>query len=372
MNVGVPKETKEDEKRVALLPVGAHALVESGHTVFVEQGASTGSGVSDDDYIEAGAIVVDTAAEVFSEAELIVKVKEPTTAELAMVREEHVVFTFFHFAANSELTQGFADTSAVAIAYETVEDEEGNLPLLVPMSEIAGRMAIQEGAKYLEGPQGGRGVLLSGLPGVASGDVVILGAGVVGQNAALIAAGLGASVHLLDIDVEQLRKAERELPANVSTYMSNKYNLDKLVAGADLLIGAVLVTGSTAPVLVTREMLGRMKEGAVIVDAAVDQGGCVETMRPTTHRDPVYFVDGIVHCGIANLPGAVPRTATMALCNATLPYVLDIAAKGWEGASQSDHGLARGINIIHGNLTHKGVAESVGGQFHPLPFDVRR
>jgi len=343
-----------------------------GTVCLSSRGASHGAGVADDEYIEAGAILVDTAAEVFAEAEFILKVKDPSVGELATIREDHVVFTFFHFASNSELTRSFVDTGAVAIAYETVEDDAGNRPLLIPMSEIAGRMAVQEGAKYLEGPQGGRGILLSGLPGVASGDVVILGAGVVGQNAALIAAGLGASVHLLDINVNQLRRAERVLPPNVSTYMSNKYNLNKLVASADLLIGAVLVPGSKAPVLVTREMLGRMKQGAVIVDTAVDQGGCVETMRPTTHADPLYFVDGILHCGIANLAGAVPRTATMALCNATLPYVIDIASQGWEGACQGDRTLSRGLNIIHGKITHRGVAESVGGQFHPLPFDTKR
>ena len=372
MNIGVPSEIKSDEKRVGLLPVGAQILVEAGHTVFVEQGASEGTLVPDEDYIEAGAVVVDTAEEVFAEAELIVKVKEPQQQEFSMIREDQVIFTFFHFAASKDVTQSFAETGAVAIAYETVEDDGGNLPLLVPMSEIAGRMAVQEGAKYLEGPQGGRGVLLSGLPGVAPADVVILGAGVVGKNAALISAGMGASVHLLDINVDQLRRAEQVLPGNVSTYMSNPYNLNKLVAGADLLIGAVLVPGSRAPVLVREGMLSGMKRKAVILDTAVDQGGCVETMRPTTHSDPIYTVDSIVHCGIANLPGGVPRTATMALCNASLRYIIAIADQGWESACQRDLGLAHGLNMIHGNVTHKGVAEAVGMQFHPLPFDARR
>ena len=370
MNIGVPRETKDDEKRVGLLPMGAEMLERAGHTVFIEQGASEGALVLDEDYIEAGAVVVDTAQEVFAEADLIVKVKEPQPEEYGLIREDQVIFTFFHFAASKDLTRSFMDTGAVAIAYETVQDGGGNLPLLVPMSEIAGRMAVQEGAKYLEGPQGGRGVLLSGLPGVAPADVVILGAGVVGKNAALIASGMGASVHLLDIDVGQLRHAEQVLPRNVSTYMSNPYNLEKLVAGADLLIGAVLVPGSKAPILVGEDMLKSMKRKAVILDAAVDQGGCVETMRPTTHSDPIYTVDSIVHCGIANLPGGVPRTATMALCNATLLYILAVADWGWETACQKDVGLAHGLNIIHGNVTHSGVADAVGMQFHPLPFDV--
>ena len=303
MIIGVPKETKEDEKRVALLPVGVVALTEAGHTVYIEQGASEGPGIPDEDYIEAGALVVDTAEQVFAEADLIVKVKEPQPDEYAMIREDQLWFTYFHFAANPDLTRSFMDTGAIAIAYETVQDDRGRLPLLIPMSEIAGRMAVQEGAKYLEGPQGGRGVLLGGLPGVAPADVVILGAGVVGHNAAMIAAGMGASVHLLDVDVGQLRHAEAVLPPSVSTYMSNRYNIDKLVFNADLLIGAVLVPGARAPVLINRPTVQQMKRRAVIVDVAVDQGACVETMRPTTHHDPVYVEEGVLHCGIANLPG---------------------------------------------------------------------
>lgn len=368
MIVGVPKETKADEKRVGLLPVGAHMLVEAGHTVYVEQGATDGSGVPIEDYMEAGALVVDSAAKVFEASDLIVKVKEPQPHEFGMIKENQIVFTFFHFAADAELTRAFIDTGAIGVAFETVEGRDGRLPILTPMSEIAGRMSIQEGAKYLEAPQGGRGVLLGGLPGVASADVVIIGAGVVGYNAAQIASGMGASVHLLDIDVEQLRRAERTLPANVSTYMSNPYNLGKLVPVADLLVGAVLVPGARAPTLVSAEMVRSMKRGSVIVDTAVDQGGCVETMKATTHSDPTYIVDDVVHCGIANLPGAVPRTATMALCNATYPYIDAIANEGWEAACQQDEGLAHGLNIIHGMVTHPAVAAAADVPFHPLPF----
>lgn len=368
MIVGVPKEIKADEDRVGMLPVGARGLVEAGHTVYIEKGASDGTGVPDTDYIEAGAVVVDSAQEIWAEADMVVKVKEPHPAEVAQVRGGQVVFTFFHFAADADLTRTFVDSGGIAVAYETVEDRDGHLPLLIPMSEIAGRMAVQEGAKYLEKPQGGRGVLLGGLPGVAPADVVILGAGVVGLNAARIAAGMGASVHLLDIDVRPLRFAEQVMPANVSTYMSNSYNLEKLVPVADLLICAVLVPGARAPKLVTRQMVQTMKAGSVIVDVAIDQGGVVETMRVTTHRDPVYTEESVLHCGIANLPGGVPRTSTMALNNATFPYTQQLADKGWEQACQDDRGLALGLNIVRGKITHRGVAEAAGLQYHPTPF----
>ena len=328
--------------------------------------------MTDQEYRETGAQVLETAAEVYEGAEMIVKVKEPQPEELAMIRPDQVVFTYFHFAASAALTRGFMETGAVAIAYETVEGVDGSLPLLIPMSEIAGRMAVQEGAKYLEAFHGGRGVLLSGLPGVAPADVVVLGAGVVGQNAVRIAAGMGASVYLLDIDVARLRRLEWVMPANVTTLISNTYNLEKLVFSADLLIGAVLVPGARAPTLVTRDMIGGMKKGAVIVDVSVDQGGCVETIRPTTHHDPIYVVDGVVHCGVTNMPGAVPRTSTMALCNATLPYVLKIAGQGWERACQGDPGLACGLNIIRGKITHQAVAQAVDLDCHPLPFTVKK
>ena len=278
-----------------------------------------------------------------------------------------MVFTYFHFAASTELTHGFMDTGA--IAYETVRGDDGRLPLLIPMSEIAGRMSVQEGAKYLEKPQGGRGVLLGGLPGVAPADVVILGAGVVGLNAANIAAGMGASVHLVDIDVRPLRHADAVMPANVSTYMSNSYNLERLIPAADLLICAVLVPGARAPRLVTRQMVQSMKAGSVIIDVAVDQGGGVETMR-TTHSEPVFVEEGVLHFGIANLPGGVPRTATIALSNATFPYVLQLANRGWEEACRTDRGLAHGLNIIQGKVTHRGVADATGVDFHPLAFDA--
>lgn len=370
MIIGVPKEIKADERRVGLLPVGARMLVEAGHMVYIEEGAGVGAGAEDAEYEEAGAAVLDSAAEVFDRAEMMVKVKEPQTSEFSMIRPEHVVFTYFHFAASDELTDSFVACGATAIAYETVEDDEGHLPLLIPMSEVAGRMSIQQGAKYLEGPHGGRGVLLGGVPGVAPADVVILGAGVVGLNAARVAAGMGANVHLLDIDVRRLRHAEQVMPPNVTTYVSNSYNLEKLVESADLLIGAVLVTGARAPKLVTRGMLAGMKRGAVIVDVAVDQGGCVETVHATTHHDPVYLVDGIVHCGIANLPGAVPRTSTMALTNATLPYVLAIADSGWRAACRRDTALARGVNMVGGRVTYRAVAEASGEEYCPLELAV--
>ena len=318
--------------------------------------------------MEAGAFVVDTAAEVFEASDMIVKVKEPQPHEFSTVKENQVIFTFFHFAADPKLTNAFIDMGAIAVAFETVESRDGRLPILAPMSEITGRMSIQEGAKYLEAPQGGRGVPLGGLPGVASADVVIIGAGVVGSNAALIAAVMGATVHLLDIEVDQLRRAEQFLPANVFTHMSNPYNLQKLVPAADVLVGAVLVPGSKAPILVSSEMIRTMKRGSVIVDTAVGQGGCVETMKVTTHSVPTYVVDDVVHCGIANLPGAVPRTATMALSNATYPYVFALTNDGWETACQRDEGLARGLNIIHGMVTHRGVAVAADVPFHPLPF----
>lgn len=370
MFIGVPREIKADERRVGLLPVGARALTDGGHTVYIEEGAGVGAGAEDADYEEAGAVMLDTAAEVFERADMVVKVKEPQDSEFAMIRPEQVVFTYFHFAASDELTQSFMACGATAIAYETVEDEAGDLPLLVPMSEVAGRMAIQQGAKYLEGPHGGRGVLLGGVPGVAPADVVVLGAGVVGLNAARVAAGMGANVHLLDIDVRHLRHAEEIMPPNVVTYVSNSYNLEKLVYSADLLVGAVLVHGARAPKLVTREMLPGMKRGAVIVDVAVDQGGCVETVYPTTHHDPIYVVEGIVHCGIANLPGAVPRTSTMALTNATLPYVLAIARTGWQEACRRDPSLASGVNMVGGLVTYEAVAEAAGVDYVPLELDA--
>jgi len=368
MIIGVPKEIKEDEQRVALLPVGTQTLVQAGHQVLIQSGGGEGAGAPDEEYRDVGAETVEAPEEIFERADMIVKVKEPLASELAMIREGQLVFTYFHFAASEELTRGFMETGAIAVAYETVQAADGSLPLLIPMSEIAGRMAVQQGAKYLEAPQGGRGVLLAGLAGVASADVVILGGGIVGQSAAKVAAGMGASVHLLDVNLALMRYLEHIMPPNVQTLMSNSYNLEKLVSSADLLIGAVLVPGARAPKLVTREMLKVMKKGAVIVDVAVDQGGCVETVRPTTHHDPIYVVDGIIHYGVANMPGAVPRTSTIALTNATLPYVQKLADSGWEAACRADTGLAGGLNIVAGKLTHKSIASAFGLGYQPLSW----
>jgi len=358
MIIGLPREVKSDENRVALLPVGVEALVERGHTVRVEREAGVASGVPDAEYRLAGATLVDHPDDVYSEAALVVKVKEPQPDEIARLRPDLTLFCYFHFAASEELTQSVLNSRATAVAYETVELESGGLPLLLPMSEVAGRMAVQEGAKYLESPQGGRGILLAGVTGVAPGDVVILGGGVVGSNAARIAAGLGANVFILDIDLERLRYLDDVMPANVTTLMSNRYNLDKLVRSADLVIGAVLRAGAKAPKLITRQMVRDMKEGSVIVDVAIDQGGAAETSRPTTHSRPTYKVDGVSHYCVANIPGAVPRTSTFALTNATLPYVLNLADQGWRKAARNSSGMARGINTVDGKVTHPGVAEA--------------
>jgi len=361
MTIGVPREIKRDEGRVALLPVGVEQLVGGhGHSVLVEKGAGRESGASDEEYREAGAFVVQSPEEVYLDSEMIVKVKEPLSEEYDLVREDQVVFTFFHFAADEKLTRAMLDARITAIAYETVQDANGHLPLLIPMSEVAGRMAVQEGAKYLERRMGGRGILLSGVPGVAPADAVVLGGGVVGANAARIAAGLGANVFILDVDLNRLRYLEDTMPPNVTTLMSNTYNLRKLVASADLLIGAVLKPGAKAPKLVTREMVATMKSGSVIVDVAIDQGGCMETSRPTTHGAPVYTVDGVLHYCVTNMPGAVPRTSTFALTNATLPYVMEIARKGWREAACENAGIRNGVNMVAGKVTHRGVANAFG------------
>ena len=360
MVVGVPREIKADENRVALLPVGAEALVRAGHRVLVESPAGRSSGALDQDYAAAGAEVVDGPEAVYGQADLVVKVKEPQRSECELLRPGQILFCYFHFAADQELTLAVRDSGVVAVAYETVQLASGSLPLLIPMSEVAGRMAVQEGAKYLESPQGGRGILLSGVPGVAPADVVILGGGIVGANAARIAAGLGANVFVLDIDLARLRYLEDVMPANVTTLMSNTYNLNKVVTTADLVIGAVLRPGAKAPKLITRQMVAGMKEGAVIVDVAVDQGGCAETTHPTTHASPTFVVDGVSHYCVANIPGAVPRTSTFALTNATMPYVLNLANKGWKEAGAAFPELALGVNIAAGKITHPGVADAWG------------
>ncbi len=366
MIVGVPREIKPDEYRVAMLPVGAEELTHAGHTVLVEAGAGQGSGISDALYQAAGANIIAVAAEIWAEADLVVKVKEPQTTEWSLLRPDQVVFTYFHFAADEALTRPVIASGITAIAYETLRDHRGGLPLLTPMSEVAGRMSIQEGAKFLERPQEGRGILLSGVPGVAPAEVAILGGGVVGSNAAKVAAGLGANVRILDINLDRLRYLDDIMPPNVTTLYSDRHTILESIERADLVIGAVLITGARAPRLVRSDDLGRMKNGSVIVDVAIDQGGCVATARPTTHRQPTYLRDGVVHYCVTNMPGAVGRTSTYALCNVTLPYVLQLATHGWRNVAQADAGVAEGVNIDHGRVTNQAVALTYGLRFEPL------
>lgn len=365
MKVGIPKEIKTNENRVSLVPAGADALVSAGHTVIVETGAGFGSGFSDADYLAAGAQIATDADAVWAAADLIVKVKEPIEPEWKRIRRGQAIFTYFHFAANERLTRAHMASGAVCIAYETVESRSRELPLLTPMSEVAGRMAVQEGAKYLEELNGGRGILLAGVPGVPPAKVVILGAGVVGVNAAKMAAGLGASVVILDVSLERLRYLSDVMPANVQLIFSNRHNLLEQIATADLIIGAVLIHGAVAPKLIRREDLKMMRTGAVIVDVSVDQGGCVETTHPTTHENPTYIVEGVVHYGVSNMPGAVPITSTLALTNATLPYVLQLANKGYRQALRESPELLNGLNIINGTVTHRKVAEAFGLDYRP-------
>ena len=365
MIVGAPKEIKSDEYRVGLLPVGAEMLTRAGHTVLVEAGAGSGSGFPDEDYTKAGAKVVPTAEEVYGESQMVIKVKEPLPQEIALLRREQVAFTFFHFAADRALTEGVRDSGCVAIAYETIEDAQGRLPLLTPMSEVAGKMSIQEGAKFLERPQEGRGILLGGVPGVEPGEVMILGGGVVGTSAAKVAAGMGANVTIMDIDLDRLRYLDDVMPANVNVVFSDPHTVRRFLETADLVVGAVLIPGARCPMLVRRGDLKLMKSGAVIVDVGVDQGGCCETTRPTTHGDPVYVVEGVLHYGVANMPGAVGRTSTYALTNATLPYALRLADLGYVAACKADPGLARGINTQDGRITHQSVAEAFDLPYQP-------
>src|SRR5688572_6166592 len=367
MRIGVPREVKADEYRVAMMPVGAELLVKAGHEVYVETQAGVSSGFADEDYRTAGATIVSNAREAFDRADMIIKVKEPQPQEIRMFRPGQVVFTYFHFAASQELTQACLEAGIVAIAYETIRDSKGNLPCLTPMSEVAGKMSIQEGAKYLEKPMMGRGILLGGVPGVAPAHVVILGAGIVGTNAAKVAAGLGANVILMDINLDRMRYLDDVMPPNVKTIFSDPFTVREHLLEADLVVGAVLIPGAKAPQLVTREHLKAMKNGAVIVDVAIDQGGCIETSRPTTHQQPTYVVEGVVHYCVTNMPGAVGRTSTIALCNATLPYALRIANKGYEKAATEDPGLAEGINLVGGRVTNAAVAESLHLQHQPLP-----
>jgi alanine dehydrogenase len=366
MIIGIPKEIKSDEYRVALVSAGSEALAEAGHTVLVERGAGKGSGVSDREYQTHGAEIVAEAAEIYARAELIVKVKEPLPQEYPLLHRGQVLFTYFHFAADEPLTRAMIEREAVCIAYETIQLEDGSLPLLTPMSEVAGRMAIQEGAKYLERPMEGRGILLSGVPGVPPAKIVILGGGIVGMNAAKIAAGIGADVTILDINLERLRYIDDVMPKNVVTLFSNRVNIRRMLREADLLIGAVLIRGDRAPTLVTREMLRVMKPGAVIVDVAVDQGGCIETTRPTTHSKPTYIVDGVVHYCVTNMPGAVAGTSTFALTNETLRYVLQLANKGWQQATRDNPALRQGLNIAAGKVVLEAIAELYGIQLSPV------
>lgn len=366
MIVGVPRETKRDEYRVALLAVGAEELVRAGHEVLVERSAGAGSGLPDDAYAAAGATLVDSPVEVFGRADLVVKVKEPQQAELGLIRRGQSLFTYFHFAADRALTEGFLATGATAVAYETLRDDRGRLPLLIPMSEVAGRMSIQEGAKFLERPQMGRGILLGGVPGVAPANVLVLGAGTVGANAAKVAAGFGASIALLDTSLERLRYLDDVTPANVDCLYSDRHTIRERLGWADLVIGSVLIPGARAPHLVERDDLKLMKPGAVIIDVAIDQGGCVATSRPTTHADPTYVVDDVVHYCVTNMPGAVGRTSTYALCNATLPYVIELAAGGVAAAAAKSAAIRSAVNVFEGRLVQPAVAAAFGLPCEPF------
>ena len=365
MIIGIPREIKDNENRIAIVPAGVDALRADGHVVLVERQGGVGSGISDEEFIAAGAQIVEGHAEVFAQADMIMKVKEPLPEEYDLIRPGQIVFTYFHFAASRELTDGMLRSGSICIAYETVENGR-TLPLLTPMSEVAGRMSIQQGAKYLEKPQMGRGILLGGIPGVEPASVMVLGGGIVGTNAAKMAAGMGAHVIMLDLDLDRLRYLDDVMPANVTTLFSNAYNIRKVLRYADLVVGAVLIPGAKAPALVKRADLETMNEGAVIVDVAVDQGGCVETTRPTTHSNPTYIVDGIVHYSVANMPGAVGRTSTYGLTNTTLPYARKLAKRGWAEAIRTDVGIRTGANVVEGKVTYEGVAQAFDMEYVPV------
>jgi len=358
MIIGVPKEIKNNENRVALTPAGVAEFKKNGHTVYIQTLAGVGSGFTDEAYEKAGATILPTIEAVYEIAEMIVKVKEPIASEYNLIKENQLLFTYFHFASSEELTHAMIERKAICLAYETVEKTDRSLPLLVPMSEVAGRMAIQEGAKYLEKPMGGRGILLGGVAGVKPANVLVLGGGIVGTQAAKMAAGLGANVTIMDISLPRLRYLEDVMPANVDTVMSNEYNVREAIKLSDLIIGAVLIPGAKAPHLITRDMLKEMKPGTVLVDVAVDQGGCIETCTPTTHENPTFVIDEIVHYCVANMPGAVPYTSTLALTNATLPYAIQLANKGWEKACKENEELKKGLNVVNGKIVYKGVSEA--------------
>ena len=364
MIIGVPKEIKNNENRVGMTPAGVAELVKRGHSVYVQQTAGSNSGFADEDYVNVGAQMLPTIEEVYAAAEMIVKVKEPIAPEYKLIRRGQVVFTYFHFAADRALTEAMIESGGICIAYETVELPDRSLPLLIPMSEVAGRMSVQEGARFLEKPQGGKGKLLGGVPGVRPARVLILGGGIVGCNAAQMAAGMGAEVMITDINLARLRYLSEVLPKNVKTLYSSTHNIRMELPTVDLVIGSVLIPGDKAPHLITRDMLPLMKPGTVLVDVAIDQGGCFETSHPTTHSDPTYVVDGIVHYAVANIPGAVPFTSTMALTNATLPYTVALANKGWQKACQDDPTLALGVNVAEGKVVYKAVADVFG-----LPYE---
>ena len=366
MIIGVPKEIKNNENRVGMTPAGVQEMTKHGHTVYVQANAGVNSGFSDDAYTAAGAKILPTIEDVYAIAEMIVKVKEPIASEYALVRKGQLVFTYFHFASSEPLTKAMVESGAVCCAYETVERKDRSLPLLVPMSEVAGRMAVQEGCYFLERPRGGKGKLMGGVPGVKPAKVFVIGAGIVGTAAARTAAGMGADVTICDISLPRLAYLTDVMPRNVKTLMSSEYNIREELKSADLVVGSVLIPGAKAPKLVTREMLSLMEPGSVLVDVAIDQGGCFETSHPTTHEEPTYHVDGILHYCVANIPGAVPYTSTLALTNATLPYALQLADKGWRKACADNEELRKGLNVVEGKVVYRQVAEAWGLPYEPL------
>ncbi len=371
MVIGVPQEIKNNENRVALTPAGVKEFSKKGHTIYVQHAAGKGSGFSDEQYQQAGARLLPSIEDVYAKAEMIIKVKEPIEQEYPLIRENQLLFTYFHFASYEPLTRAMINSKAICLAYETVEKPDKSLPLLVPMSEVAGRMAVQKGANYLEKPLGGRGILLGGVPGTLPAKVIILGGGVVGTQAAWMAAGLGADVIILDVSLPRMRYLSDVMPANVKTMMSNEYNIRKMITNADLIIGAVLIPGAKAPHLITKDMLSHMAPGTVLVDVAVDQGGCIETCQPTTHENPTYVIDDVLHYCVANMPGAVPYTSTLALTNATLPYALQLADKGWVKAAQQNHDLIPGLNIVNGEVVYEAVAKTFDLPYVPVSKYVK-
>lgn len=366
MIIGVPKEIKNNENRVALTPAGAAELSKRGHTVYIQSTAGNGSGFSDEDYLSAGAKLLPTIEDVYDIAEMIIKVKEPIAPEYPLIKKGQILYTYFHFASSEELTKAMLDSGSVCLAYETVELDDRSLPLLIPMSEVAGRMSVQEGAKYLEKTFGGYGVLLGGVPGVPPAKVLIIGGGIVGTEAAKMAGGLGADVTIMDVNLKRLRYLDDIMPANVKTMMSNEYNIREMVKSHDVIIGAVLIPGAKAPKLVTRDMIPTMRPGTVMVDVAVDQGGCFETTKATTHEHPTFVIDDVIHYCVANMPGAVPRTSTIALTNATLPYAIQLANKGWKQACTDSLPLRKGLNVVDGKVVYEGVAEAFGMPYVPV------